>query len=186
MVGERDKLRAQVAELGKQVEDVRRAAAEEKRLAEKAREKEHEAAQLKVHHTVVMHLQKDRVTSTMHRCGKRVSTANILRPYRRGWMVLQVVIDQQRNLVRSKQEELERVRREKEEAEKRLSASEAMVTTLVQEKDRHYHSMRQAEAKGQGLTELQVGGERGRPGVVDLFEKWSEWCACVKRGAVPK
>lgn len=69
---------------------------------------------------------------------------------------MQVVIDQQRNLVRSKQEELERVRREKEEAEKRLQASEAMVTSLVAEKDRHYHSMKQAEAKGQGLAEMQV------------------------------
>jgi predicted nucleic acid-binding Zn-ribbon protein len=94
-------------------------------------------------------------------------------------MVLQVVIDQQRNLVRSKQEELERVRREKEEAEKRLSASEAMVTTLVQEKDRHYHSMRQAEAKGQGLTELQVGCERGRPGMMDLSENLTECCGSV-------
>lgn len=103
-----------------------------------------------------------------------------MRPYQPGWMVLQVVIDQQRNLVRSKQEELERVRREKEEAEKRLSASEAMVTTLVQEKDRHYHSMRQAEAKGQGLTELQVGGGRGWPGPIDLLEKSTECCGCVR------
>ncbi|EWM20891.1 hypothetical protein Naga_100201g8 [Nannochloropsis gaditana] len=62
---------------------------------------------------------------------------------------LRVVIEQQRELVKAKAHELERARREGEAHLRRLEAAEEMVKGLVEEKDRHLHALRAADARAQ-------------------------------------
>jgi DNA repair exonuclease SbcCD ATPase subunit len=68
---------------------------------------------------------------------------------------LKEVLNQFRAQLRSKGEEMERVRADREEVARRLEATETLVKELREEKARHLQSVRTAEAKEQGRLELQ-------------------------------